>query len=220
MKEAIRLRKEGYSYSIIKKRLGVSKSTLSNWLSRIPFVPNKEVIQKTGMARLKSALWKHQQKINSFEKAKKEAMKEVGLLSKRDLFMLGIGLYLGEGEKKYENIKIVNSNPDIIRLAIKWLCTVCKISKENLRALIHLYPDNNVQESLIFWSKTTSLPLSQFYKTTIDARKDKTSKKKGGLPYGTLSVYVVKGNNSKVEVAYLHRKICALIKTCIEQVNS
>ena len=44
--KAIELRKAGWSYNTIKEKIGVSKSTLSNWLSRIPFIPNEEIIKR------------------------------------------------------------------------------------------------------------------------------------------------------------------------------
>ena len=111
--KAIELRKKGYSYSIINERLGVSKSTLSNWLGNIEFFPNREVIEKIGRAKLKSALSKNKTKLDDIKKRKKEGVEEIGTLSKRDLFMLGIGLYLGEGSKALEEIRIVNCDPAI-----------------------------------------------------------------------------------------------------------
>ena len=61
--KAIKLRKLGYSYSIIKNKIGAPKSTLSNWLNFISFKPNKEVLKKIGKAKLKSGLFKHSQKL-------------------------------------------------------------------------------------------------------------------------------------------------------------
>ena len=48
---------------MISDKIGVNKSTLSNWLNKIPFSPNKELIKKIGLAKLKSASFKHDQKI-------------------------------------------------------------------------------------------------------------------------------------------------------------
>ena len=62
--KSINYRKKGYSYNMINQKLGVSKSTLSNWLCKIPYSPNKKVIERVGLAKLKSASFKHNQKIN------------------------------------------------------------------------------------------------------------------------------------------------------------
>lgn len=59
--KAIQLRMAGYSYNI-SQRLSLAKSTLSNWLSRVPFEPNDEVISRIGKAKLKSALYKQKMK--------------------------------------------------------------------------------------------------------------------------------------------------------------
>ena len=61
--KAIYYRKKGYSYNMISQKLGLAKSTLSNWLKEIPFSPNKEVIARIGRARAKSAEFKNKQKV-------------------------------------------------------------------------------------------------------------------------------------------------------------
>lgn len=216
--KAIKLRNNGYSYSIISKKLGISKSTLSNWLTRIPFKPNKEVIEKIGKARLKSALHKQKIKFKDIELRKKEAVKDIGILSKRDIFMLGIGLYLGEGTKSLEEIRIVNSDPIIIKLAIKWFKDYCKLERKHFKLAIHGYPDNDIGKTLKFWSKITKIPLNQFGKTIIDSRKNKSVLKKRKLPYGTAHLYIKGGGTLKPGVKSLHRKIMAWIETTVNQI--
>jgi len=52
--KAIKLRKDGHSYNYIADLIGVSKSTLSCWLSDVPYTPNQETISRIGKARAKS----------------------------------------------------------------------------------------------------------------------------------------------------------------------
>src|SRR5438067_3463226 len=106
--KAIFLRKAGYSYSHIQKEIVVSKSTLCLWLSDIPYKPNAEMLLKLDKARLASAQAKKNLKDKSFLEASIEAGKEVGLLSNRDLFMLGLGVYIGEGTKTHDIIRVIN----------------------------------------------------------------------------------------------------------------
>ncbi len=98
-KRAIRLRKNGWSYNIIRDRLGVSKSTLSLWLRDIPYVPNEAVRKRirNGPAKAAEVFNRRQRKRTAI--IKQEAAEEIGVLSKRDLFILGVGLYIGEGGK-------------------------------------------------------------------------------------------------------------------------
>ena len=128
---AIELRKAGYSYSTIMDRTSTSKSTLSEWLRDIPYQPNKETLARIQMGQLRSALAQNKQKIESLRLAESEAKKEIANLSNRDIFMLGLGLYIGEGSKTHGITRVANSDPNIIRLAIAWFEKTCGLSKKN-----------------------------------------------------------------------------------------
>lgn len=215
---ALRLRKAGYSYNMIGKKLNIAKSTLSNWLTNIPFIPNTEVLQRVGRARLKSALHKQRIKFENIAKMKYEAAREVREISSRDLFMLGIGLYLGEGSKSQEQVKIVNADPIIIKLGIRWLKEFGGVRKEHLRVAVHGYPDHDINKIVNFWSRELSIPSEQFIKTQIDIRLNKSTLKRRKLPYGTAHVYVRGGGTHLLGVKNLHRKIMGWIEATIKQI--
>ncbi|OGM99066.1 MAG: hypothetical protein A2736_01960 [Candidatus Yanofskybacteria bacterium RIFCSPHIGHO2_01_FULL_41_27] len=216
--QAETLRKAGYSYGMIVEKLGIPKSTLSNWLSRIKFKPNKEVLERIGKGKLKSALYKQKLKFEDIEKMKVKAAIDVGKLSKRDLFMLGIGLYLGEGTKAQEEIRIVNANPTIIKLAIKWFKNFIGVKSCHLKLAIHGYPDHITNELVAFWSKTLKILPKQFVKTSIDMRENKSTYKKRKLPYGTAHLYIKGGGTLHPGVKSLHRKIMGWIEATIKQI--
>ncbi len=88
------LREQGHSYSFISQKTGIPKSTLSGWLFNIPYVPNKITIQRIGKARAASGQVKSKIKIASIKRAEEEAKNDVGEITKRDLFMLGVGIYI------------------------------------------------------------------------------------------------------------------------------
>jgi len=215
---AIKLRKAGYSYNMISKKISVAKSTLSNWLTDIPFIPNKEVLKRVGEAKLKSALYKQKIKFENIAEMRREAIREVGKLSSRDIFMLGIGLYLGEGSKSHEEVRITNADPTIIKLSINWLTKFGGVRKEHLRVAVHGYPDHNIGKLVNFWSKKLHIPVKQFIKTQIDTRLNKSVLKRRKLPYGTIHVYVRGGGTLLGGVRSLHRKIMGWIETTIKQV--
>lgn len=214
---AVNYRKQGYSYKMISEKLGLAKSTLSGWLREIPYTPNKEVVNRIGKARMKSAQFKHNQKMKNIKAMKKLAKKELGKMNKRDLWLLGIGLYLGEGSKLYENIEIINSDPKIIKLAIKWFREVCGLKNENFSPAIHIYPDNNLKKTIRYWTEITGIPKNQFGKTQIDRRTNKSGKKKRKLPYGTIKLRV-KGCGKKEFGVSLHRRIIGWIEAVLNQV--
>lgn len=213
--KATQLRKWGWSYNVISTRLGVSKSSLSDWLKEIPYTPNQEVRKRIREGPLKTVILKHRQRLESIRNAKELAMQEFGTLSKRDLFMLGMGLYIGEGAKLYESVRIINSDPRVIQLAIKWFREICGLDIKNFSLAIHMYPDTPQKKTLEFWTKLTGVPLSQFGKTQIDKRLNKSNKKQRKLPYGTAHITIKSCGLSKHGV-FLHRKIIGWIEAAYQ----
>jgi transcriptional regulator with XRE-family HTH domain len=216
-KRAEVLRKQGFSYSYISNELDVSKSTLSYWLRDIPFIPNKKTIQKVGRARLKSGIYKSREKIKSIAEAKSLAVHDVGYMNNRDLFLLGVGLYIGEGSKTQNSVRIVNSDPRVIMLAVKWFKSICGLKTRNFKLAIHLYPDNNIERSLNFWSNAAGIPKNQFGKTQIDRRK-KTKRKSKTLSNGTAHL-TVKSLGDKHLGSFLSRRIEGWMEEVFRQTN-
>ena len=213
---AIQLRKEGWSYNVISDKLGLGKSTLSHWLAEIPYAPNKETLRRIKAGPAKSARLNHEKKLAAIQSAKTQAAQEFGELTRRDLWMLGLGLYIGEGSKAYEYTRIVNSDPEVIQLAMRWFREICGVPSDNFLLRVHLYPNVPVSEAIEFWSKITGIPKNQFGKTQIDKRLDKSQKKQGRLPFGTIHISIRSCGNPKFGVS-LHRKIMGWIKAGYNQ---
>lgn len=217
--KAVELRKKGYSYNMISQKLGLAKSTLSDWLKEIPYTPNKEVLKRIKTGPIKSGEARHNKKLAEILKTKQLAKRELGKLSKRDLWLLGIGLYWGEGQKSCnEGIGIMNSNPELIKTMIKWFKEICGLSTENFSITVHAYPDTNIKKTINYWSKITDIPKSQFKKPQIDRRTNKLRIKKGKLPYGTVK-FRIKSNGKKEFGVFLFRKIIGWIEASLKQIN-
>lgn len=190
---------------MIHQRLHIPKGTLSYWLSDIPYTPNTQALKRIQRGRVKSSAARSRVKKESLQKAKILARKDIGKLSKRDIFMLGIGLYIGEGAKTV-NVAVINSDVRVIQLAVCWFETICGLKKENFTIEIHMYPDNNVNECVEFWSKHTGVPKSQFGKSQIDSRTNKKMAKRGKLRYGTAHLKV-RSRGKKEFGVFLQRRI-------------
>jgi transcriptional regulator with XRE-family HTH domain len=157
--KAEELRKQGYSYALINERLGVSRSTMSYWFKDKPYTPNQEVLDRIKHGTGVEGIRRHNQKVKEISNLRDMGKFELGELSKRDLWLLGIGLYIGEGSKTTEAIRIVNSDPAVVKLAIKWLKDVCGLKDENLTISLHLYPDSDVEACKTYWQGVTELSL-------------------------------------------------------------
>lgn len=210
------MRDSGFSYNMISLRLDISKSTLSNWFKDRPFTPNQTVIKRIKYGPMKSAEIRHNRRVKEIEDLRAAGMHEIGIIAKRDLWLLGIGLYIGEGAKTHETIRVINADPSVIRLAIKWFKEICDLTTHNITIAIHLYPDNDIKQSLRFWSRTTQIPIRNFGKTQIDRRKNKSKLKKRKLPYGTAHVTIVSRNDPTKGVR-LHRRISGWIAGVLSQ---
>jgi transcriptional regulator with XRE-family HTH domain len=191
--KAIDLRKKGMSYSQIKAKLGISKGTLSGWLQGMPL--SEERIRELRdfspmrIERCRNTKMKKREKRLDFVYQK--MLKDIGKLSKRDLFLAGLFLYWGEGSKtsKYTTA-FTNTDPAMVKFFIKWITSCFDVKKSELNILLHLYKDMDINESMGFWSKELKLPLSQFKKPYIKDSKLSGLTYKSGFGKGTCNVRV------------------------------
>lgn len=166
---AIRMRKEGASYSQIREKLKVSKSSLSLWLRNMP-LSKKRLGELQGFNAVRIEKYRETRRRtreDRWAKVRETAKKDIGPLSKRELFLAGLFLYWGEGGKtKAAATTISNTDPAVILFFMRWL-KLFKVPRDRLRIHVHLYADMNVQKELEYWSKTLKLPLSSFRKPYI-----------------------------------------------------
>lgn len=202
---ATELRDGGYSYNMISVKLGISKSTLSNWFRDRKFTPNIEVLNRIYRGPIKSAEKSHNRKVQEIKELLEFGSKELGRLSRRDLWLLGLGVYIGEGTKDNDIIRVINADPAVIRLSMRWFQKIIGLPKDNFAVRLHLYPDNNVKESIRFWQKETGLSHKNFQKVQIDRRENKKISKRKKLPFGTAHITIKANGNSAFGVKLFRR---------------
>lgn len=179
---ALKLRQQGLSYSEIRKKVPVSKDTLSRWCRNV--ILNPDQMEKLRRKRLKGAergriigaKRQQQDRVRRTKKLIEEGKREVNLLNKRDRFIAGIGLYLGDGYKSDKSVGFSNSNPQLISFMMKWFREFCRVPEEKFRGQIWIHDNLNEPKARKYWSKITGIPLSQFQKSYI--AKNKTESKK------------------------------------------
>jgi DNA-binding transcriptional ArsR family regulator len=211
---ALRLRSQGYSYGHISVKTGLSKSTLSYHLSKVPYTPNALTLKKIGKARSSAGVKKAQMKLDSLNHARTQAKKDIGTLSKRDVFMLGLGIYIGEGSKTHDIVRLVNSDFRVINQFIYWIKAI-GLGPEHIAIRLHLYPDSDVKKAEDFWSKKLSIPKKQFQKPCVDMRQGKSRKKTSIHEFGTAHV-TVRSNGKKEYGVALSRRIGAWMQEVLE----
>jgi transposase-like protein len=197
--QAIKLRiEQNFSYTKIRKKLGVPKSTLSYWLNEFPLSAEKiEELQKKGWEKGEASREKFRQTMRKQREFKYNEMYKTQLnrlknLSEDTFFIAGLMLYAGEGDKKNPNrINIANTDPLAIKFFIKWLSVCLDIPKERIRVQLHLYENMKINKEKSFWIKQLGLAEKQFYKSSIRKLKKSSFSYRDSFRHGTCSLYVL-----------------------------
>lgn len=113
-------------------------------------------------------------------------------ISEDTLFVAGLMLYLGEGDKK-NNTRIVLANTDfgIIQFFIKWLIQFMSVEEHQIRVQLHLYEDMDLEKETKIWQDRLRLDDSQFYKSSIRKLKKASFNYSDSPRHGTCSIYVL-----------------------------
>ncbi len=193
-KRAVELRGKGLTYPEIGKILGVGRGTLSYWLRSISYTPCQETLNRRRESSIRNGLKLRQRKIERVAKIKEEAKREINALSYEALKLLGTMAYWCEGSKSNDSlVKFTNSEETLIELMMKWFRLVKKVPEGKFRIHVRVHPDEDVDKIRRHWSKVTSVPLSQFYKTTIKV-SESGGLRPNKLPYGIVSIAICDTN--------------------------
>jgi hypothetical protein len=191
---ARRLRQKGKSYSEILKLVKISKSTLSLWLRDIPLSEKqKRKLEGRTKSRYSGSKARQQARINLTKEIIENSKRESNNLLKDKLFLSGLMLYWAEGTKRGEEmVNFSNSDPNMIKLMMRWFREICKVEKERFRIQMHIHSLLNQKDIKDYWSNLTGIPLKQFHKLMV--KKTSLSHRKNILYYGTCCIRVCDKN--------------------------
>ncbi len=191
---ALNLRLAGQSYSEITKQLSVPKSTLAYWLKGLTVSRRikSDNIRKARFVWSKNISEYNKTRAKLYVKNREEDLqkysREVSKLSDRELWWLGMGLYLGEGEKHEKHkIRFVNSDPAIITIIMLFFEKCCGIKPDQFQARIQCYDNQDYRVILEYWSQLTNIDSERFWKPQIVEAKNKSHKLKNGTLHLTIS---------------------------------
>ncbi|MEV6754711.1 hypothetical protein [Streptomyces sp. NPDC051214] len=192
------LRLQGLTYDQIQVELGCSKSSISLWVRDLP-KPERQRTREEASAIAKRG-WGDtmQRREEKRQRTKKAATDEIGALSDRELFLVGIGLYWSEGAKSkshrpQERVDFINSDPQMITVYLAWL-RLLGVSADRLRFHVSIHESADVPGAERFWADRVGAAPSAFGKTTLKKHNPKTSRKSVGEDYrGCLLVRVQQG---------------------------
>lgn len=158
-KRAVDLRKLGLTYSEIRQKVKVSKSSLSIWLREVGLA--KKQIQRITQKRRDAQKYAIQAvrnfKIKKTQRIKTVASAEIGQLSDRERWVIGIALYWAEGSKEKDKavpVAFSNSDPNMIIFFRDWSLDFLKIPPYDIHYQLYIHERApNIHGAIRFWSE-------------------------------------------------------------------
>ena len=222
-KLALILRKRGFSYSEIIKKIKVSRSTLSSWL-RNTHITNSQIERlrmKNFKARNLCSLTLKKNRIEKTKRIIKNAKVEIKEIDLYHLKIIGSILYWAEGSKQKEynpskELVFNNSDPAMIKVYLSWINKCLKIKNEDIKFEIYIHETyNRTRHQLVnYWSKVTLFPVKQFPKIYFKKNKVNSGRRNRGNNYfGVLRITVKRSTD-------LNRKVIGWIEGICNKVDS
>jgi transcriptional regulator with XRE-family HTH domain len=194
--QARALRRQGKTYDEIVSALGVSKSSVSLWVRDLPKPPPGPEHTRM-MAEARWGPYRRKRDI-SRQRTKLAAAQEVGRMTDRELFLVGVGLYWAEGTKakpprRCERVTFINSDPDMITLYLAWL-DLLGVERGRLRFAVSIHESADVPAAESSWADHVGATRDMFNKTSLKKHNPRTVRKNVGAGYrGCLVVSVRNG---------------------------
>ncbi|MFI1657785.1 hypothetical protein ACH4ZU_23120 [Streptomyces sp. NPDC020472] len=199
------LRLQEMTYDQIQVELGCSKSSISLWVRDLPKPERKRTREEASEIARRG--WEPIMRRREEERqaVKRAATEEIGAMSKRELFLLGVGLYWAEGTKdkphaRRERVTFVNSDPGMIRVFTAWL-DLLGIEPERRRYYVMIHETADAGSAEQFWADLVGVVPSEFGKTTVKRHNPRTNRKNVNAGYRGCLVIRILGS------ADLYRRI-------------
>lgn len=178
---AIKLRKEGFSFSEIAEKTSIAKGTAYEWTKNVALGSRAINIlsKKTKLALVKANAELKSRRQLQMSKIFDTVINDQNNLSyNQELYKLACGLlFWCEGSKNKSRVSFINSDPDMIKTFLTLLRKSFQIDESKFRALIHIHEYHNKKEIESFWSIATNIPLNQFNKSYLKPNTGKNKHK-------------------------------------------
>lgn len=189
------LRLKGLTYDQIQVELGCSKSSISLWVRDLPKPERQRTTEEA--SEISRRGWEKTMERREVERrqTKRNAAEELGVMTERELFLVGVGLYWAEGSKSKsyslrERVTFVNSDPNMIIVYRAWL-DILGVEPERIRYRVMIHESGDVEGAEQYWADLVEIDRSQLQRTTLKKHNATTVRKNVGADYhGCLVVLV------------------------------
>jgi transposase len=201
--QAIDLRRGGCSVPVIAAELGVSKSTAYLWTRHLPLDASAEqaaLRRARHMEHMRESRWVPHRETRDAERAATNAMAQarVGVLSDREILILGAATYWCEGTKAKDwapqrcRVTFINSDPALILLFLRFVELLGE-DRTCVRYRISIHESADVDAVGRWWAELVGVPFEQFRRPTLKKHNPTTVRRNVGDQYrGCLVIDVPK----------------------------
>lgn len=205
---AVELRLEGRSYREISAVVPVSKSTLSLWLRDVPLTDAHRASlarrSEEGVRSRAEAI--RAGRIRRTELLESSAAAEIGPVTDRELFLLGITAYWCEGSKAKpwqpsRQVTFTNSDVSLVVLFLRWL-ELLGHDRSELEYRLSIHESADVGEATATWSEVVGVPAASFKPPSLKRHNPTTVRQNTGESYiGCLIVRVRRSTDLNRRIA-------------------
>lgn len=157
------------------------------------------MFKKLQAGRIKYQTERTKKRLRFEEDIFNEGIKEVGKLSKRELFLIGISLYWAEGFKHKDESSLGLATMDInmAKIYIIWLKKCLDIGTERLsfRVTANILYSNRIGEMEKYWADSLRVEIDQFVKPFYQKSKQNRVYDNNDRYFGVLRIRVRKSIN-------------------------
>ncbi|PIU74389.1 hypothetical protein CO005_00085 [Candidatus Roizmanbacteria bacterium CG_4_8_14_3_um_filter_34_9] len=201
--QALRLRRKGESIKKIAKLVKVSVSTASLWCHDVELtdsqIENLRKRQTDPFYGKKLDYYLKKKKEFNFKllNIRNEGINSIGELTNREIFLIGIALYWGEGFKKDSLLGLATLDKNIAKFFIFWLKKSFNITTKDLllRVTANISYKNKIKELEKYWSRKLRIPVNQFSKPFFQNTKWKKEYENKDNYHGVLRIRVRRSIN-------------------------
>lgn len=194
------LRNNGLSIKEIARKLRVSVGSVSSWCNDIVLTKKQQEVLNS---RIKDPFYGNKYKylaerkasfIKKVENLKQEGISEIGKMSKREVLLVGIALYWGEGFKKDHLVGLATSDTKMAMFYVHWLdcCFGIKNTQLILRVTANISYKKNIGLLEKYWAKQLNIPQVQFSKPYFQKTKWKKIYENKNEYHGVIRIKVRK----------------------------
>lgn len=204
---AKRLRLRGKSYTEINRLLGIPKSTLAGWFSNYTISPQAQarINRRARQGSIQELIRRNKNQTNiARERAaatRQRAALDVGRLTRRDVFIIGVALYWAEGYKRptvrhgrevtNHAVSLTNSDPQLVKIFIRFLRECCAVPDDKIIADLRIFPHQQGATVQRYWQRQIGLPLRNFRQIyTVVSISSRGKRPFNRLPFGVIQIRV------------------------------